>query len=62
MKVLTAAPRPPPGNERSIKIFFLSPRSAPAVRTVELREGGEAGFETLKCKISQVQEVAGGGW
>ena len=41
--------------------IFFSPRSAPAVRTIEVREGGEAGFETLKCKISQVQEVAGGG-
>ena len=37
--------------------IFFTPRSAPAVRRIEVREGGEAGFETLKCQISQVLVV-----
>ena len=60
INVMAAAPQPPPGTERSIRNIFHSPRSAPAVRRREVREGGEAGFERLKCKISQVQEVAAG--
>ena len=63
INVMAAAPLPPlppPGTERSIRNIFHS--AAPqAVRRSNGREGGEAGFETLKCKISQVQEVAGGG-
>ena len=49
----------PPALIDQSEIFF-TPRSAPAVRRREVREGGEAGFERLKCKISQVQEVAAG--